>query len=44
MEGESLFNDGVGLEISRIDVQGRWGMIFIGIIIVLIGRSVAVFS
>ena len=34
----------VGLEISQIDVQGKWGMIFIGIIIVLIGRSVAVYA
>lgn len=33
----------VGLEISQIDVQGKWGMIIIGIIIVLIGRSVAVY-
>ncbi|USK84502.1 cation:proton antiporter [Peribacillus asahii] len=34
----------VGLEISRIDVQGKWGMIIISIIIVLIGRSVAVYA
>lgn len=34
----------VGLEISRIDVQGKWGMIVLGIIIVLIGRSVAVYT
>lgn len=34
----------VGLEISRIDVQGKWGMIVIGILIVLIGRSVAVYA
>ena len=34
----------IGLEISQIDVQGKWRMIVIGIIIVLIGRSVAVYS
>lgn len=34
----------VGLEISRIDVQGKWGMIVLGIVIVLIGRSVAVYA
>lgn len=33
----------VGLEISQIDVRGKWGMIVIGIVIVLIGRSVAVY-
>lgn len=34
----------VGLEISQIDVWGKWGMIVLGIIIVLIGRSVAVYA
>ncbi|UOR13826.1 Na+/H+ antiporter [Halobacillus amylolyticus] len=34
----------VGLEITRIDVTDKWGYIFLAILIVLIARSVAVYS
>jgi monovalent cation:H+ antiporter, CPA1 family len=34
----------VGLEITRINLADKWGMIGIAILIVLIGRSVAVYS
>ncbi|UOQ92057.1 Na+/H+ antiporter [Halobacillus shinanisalinarum] len=34
----------VGLEITRIDVTDKWGFIFLAILIVLIARSVAVYS
>ncbi|AIF44943.1 sodium:proton antiporter [Virgibacillus sp. SK37] len=34
----------VGLEITRIDVHDKWGLIFLAILIVLIARSVAVYT
>ncbi|WP_306438822.1 cation:proton antiporter domain-containing protein [Longirhabdus pacifica] len=34
----------VGLEIARIDLTGKWMMILFAIVIVLVGRSVAVYS
>lgn len=33
----------VGLEITKIDVADKWGLIFIAILIVLIARSIAVY-
>ncbi|MGM7682370.1 cation:proton antiporter [Cytobacillus sp. Hm23] len=34
----------VGLEITRIDLTDRWGMIGLALLIVLIGRSIAVYT
>ncbi|WEG11292.1 cation:proton antiporter [Pullulanibacillus sp. KACC 23026] len=34
----------IGLEISQINIGGRWGMIALGIVIVLVGRSIAVYG
>ncbi|MFD1039281.1 cation:proton antiporter [Virgibacillus byunsanensis] len=34
----------VGLEITKIDVADKWGLIFLAILIVLIGRSIAVYA
>ncbi|MEI5908884.1 cation:proton antiporter [Bacillus spongiae] len=34
----------VGLEITRIDVTSKWGLIFASIILVLIARSIAVYT
>ncbi|MCS1351828.1 sodium:proton antiporter [Mechercharimyces sp. CAU 1602] len=34
----------VGLEINRIDVSAKWGMALLGIVIVLLARSVAVYT
>ncbi|MFD1362890.1 cation:proton antiporter [Lentibacillus salinarum] len=34
----------VGLEITRIDVADRWGLIFLAILIVLAARSIAVYT
>ncbi|WP_099159142.1 cation:proton antiporter [Virgibacillus ndiopensis] len=34
----------VGLEITRIDVADKWGLIFVAILIVLVARGLAVYS
>ncbi|RYG72358.1 sodium:proton antiporter [Lentibacillus lipolyticus] len=34
----------VGLEITRIDVADRWGLIFMAILIALVARSIAVYT
>lgn len=34
----------VGLEINNIDMSGKWGMVLIAILIVVVSRSIAVYS
>ncbi|WP_307794970.1 cation:proton antiporter [Alkalihalobacillus sp. BA299] len=34
----------VGLEVNRIDLTGKWGMILIAIIIVILSRSISVYA
>ncbi|WP_439646610.1 cation:proton antiporter domain-containing protein [Piscibacillus salipiscarius] len=34
----------VGLEINQIDLTGKWGMVLLGILIVIASRAIAVYT